>query len=535
MKKKTKIVLAVILLIIPIVVACVNYATTNDRVKEITLTDPDGTVYTFKRTGATLDMNNISTNMLEFFDRMNGTSVEEQLPSSLEGAEYYTAVFDKYASEEEYKYYFNTDPDACYFTNGNGKTYRMGKDYAEMFLNSVYGRSAFVDADLPFMTTPAGEVIEHTEISWYYEGIGGVWPCYAEQNSEAYTDTVYVIPEQFNLAFSKPISEASEITIVTSDGKEIAKDKLYEDVGILDIPANKELEVTLKAKWFNTNEDATSTATYKFKCIIADKAVFYIGYNSDTLYSGDFVTIVAKNIICDTSEIGFTSDLGVTPTFYNTGNEVLGLLPIPLETETGTYTITLSADGTEQSVDLSIEKKNRGTKEESIDSSVTLSDELRAQYDEDMADIYSAITDKQFGGEWLYPTYGEVTSGYGRTCVTTTGYEYMNKWVRLTASEGDTVTAMNQGTVVYVGSHTMTGTTVVVDHGLGLMSTYANLDSAEVSVGQELEKGERIGSTGSTGYSEGDTFSFALTIGGTYVCPYEILDEEGVSFRQDTN
>ena len=48
-----------------------------------------------------------------------------------------------------------------------------------------------------------------------------------------------------------------------------------------------------------------------------------------------------------------------------------------------------------------------------------------------------------------------------------------------------------------------TGNTVIVDHGLGLISIFAHLHDIFVSEGQKIGIGEKIGSVGMTGRATG--------------------------------
>ena len=72
-----------------------------------------------------------------------------------------------------------------------------------------------------------------------------------------------------------------------------------------------------------------------------------------------------------------------------------------------------------------------------------------------------------------------------------------------------------------------TGQTVVVDHGLGLISLFAHLSRIDVAVGDEVEAGEQLGLVGATGRVTGphlhwiarcgeesvDAMSFNKTVG----------------------
>ncbi len=86
------------------------------------------------------------------------------------------------------------------------------------------------------------------------------------------------------------------------------------------------------------------------------------------------------------------------------------------------------------------------------------------------------------------------------------------------------VPAANNGKVVFAGYNGIYGNTVVIDHGMGLMSLYAHLSQMSVQSGQDVEKGQNIGVTGSTGLAGGDHLHFGMMLGGVFVNPIEWWD-----------
>ncbi|MCH9650029.1 MAG: M23 family metallopeptidase [Deltaproteobacteria bacterium] len=86
------------------------------------------------------------------------------------------------------------------------------------------------------------------------------------------------------------------------------------------------------------------------------------------------------------------------------------------------------------------------------------------------------------------------------------------------------VPASNGGDVVLAGYFGIYGSTVVLDHGYGLMTLYAHLSSISVEVGQSLSAGEIVGRTGQTGLAGGDHLHFTMLIQGLAVNPVEWWD-----------
>lgn len=539
MKSKFWAFIIAILIISPTVVAVVNYFSTNgspvnqNSVSSVKMTDLYNEEYEFKKSSDAFDLADISTNMVQYFTDVNTGSVSEpELPEPLMGAKYFKVVMNNYGREVEYKYYFTDQPEYCYYLDADGKCFAINRDYAAAFLNSIYGRSVFDDATLPVMTTPSGEVIAPTDIKWTYLAVDDMAPTYTAKDPDAVSDTVYNMSDKVALSF---LPAASSIEISVSENGEELYSGLYENLTFTNIPTNAELSVKVSAKWYKTDDrQSEGEASYDFKCKVTDKPVFTLGLNSETVYPGDFVTVTAKNVVSEPSDISClsTPELGVNPVFYKDGHFARALIPLPLGTEPGSYSLKLVADGVEQLLEFTVTEKSNSTKHESISSTV-LNEETLASFAEETKEVLLAKSEeKYFDGEFIYPVKDSVvSSGYGRPTVTEAGFQYTNEWVRVTATEGSDVVAMNAGKVVYVGEHKLTGNTVIVDHGMGLKSVYANMTSTAVNVGDTVSTGGKLGVSGAAGYSDGSVVSVALVINGTYVSPYEIWDENGVVFK----
>jgi murein DD-endopeptidase MepM/ murein hydrolase activator NlpD len=86
------------------------------------------------------------------------------------------------------------------------------------------------------------------------------------------------------------------------------------------------------------------------------------------------------------------------------------------------------------------------------------------------------------------------------------------------------VYAGNNGVVVYAEPLGIYGQTVILDHGLGVFSSYSHLSKIDVKVGDKLEKGAVLGQTGTTGLAVGDHLHFAINLQGEFVDPLEWWD-----------
>ena len=79
--------------------------------------------------------------------------------------------------------------------------------------------------------------------------------------------------------------------------------------------------------------------------------------------------------------------------------------------------------------------------------------------------------------------------------------------------------AADGGKVVYAGWYYGYGYYIKIDHGNGLMTTYAHLNSIAVVKGQQVTRGQQIGRVGNTGNSTGPHLHFEVFKNGVRVNP----------------
>lgn len=84
--------------------------------------------------------------------------------------------------------------------------------------------------------------------------------------------------------------------------------------------------------------------------------------------------------------------------------------------------------------------------------------------------------------------------------------------------------AVDGGTIVYAGWYYDYGYYVKIDHGNGIYTTYAHLNSISVVQGQRVSNGQEIGRVGNTGYSQGPHLHFEVIKNGVKVNPKNYFD-----------
>jgi murein DD-endopeptidase MepM/ murein hydrolase activator NlpD len=115
--------------------------------------------------------------------------------------------------------------------------------------------------------------------------------------------------------------------------------------------------------------------------------------------------------------------------------------------------------------------------------------------------------------------------------------EIFHTGVYFAGTIGTEIRAPAAGTVVFSDTLTLRGSSVIVDHGLGVMTGYYHLSKILVPVGEAVTIGQIIGEGGSSGLSSGPHLHWDLRILNVPVDPMPWLDVDllnNLSSRADS-
>ena len=90
------------------------------------------------------------------------------------------------------------------------------------------------------------------------------------------------------------------------------------------------------------------------------------------------------------------------------------------------------------------------------------------------------------------------------------------------------IPAPNAGRVVFAGWMSLYGNAVIIDHGYGLLSLCGHMSTVDVTAGDNVSKGDRIGTSGATGLAGGDQLHLEIFIHGMSVDPIEWFDAKWI-------
>lgn len=118
-------------------------------------------------------------------------------------------------------------------------------------------------------------------------------------------------------------------------------------------------------------------------------------------------------------------------------------------------------------------------------------------------------------GQFIWPTSGRISQGF----------RWYHRAIDIANKTGTPILAADAGKVIVAGwpDNVGYGNRVVIDHNNGTMTLYGHLSKVAVSAGQTVNRGDVIGSMGSTGRSTGSHLHFEIRVGGKTTDPMGYL------------
>ena len=129
------------------------------------------------------------------------------------------------------------------------------------------------------------------------------------------------------------------------------------------------------------------------------------------------------------------------------------------------------------------------------------------------------------GFTWPAPSYTAMTSDFGWRTDPINGLKAYHNGVDLAAAEGTPIVAAYSGIVVEAGYNKSMGNYIFLDHGDGLRTIYMHASKLYVSTNDTVIEGETIAAIGTTGRSTGPHLHFSVRLNGTYVSPWDYLQQ----------
>ena len=135
-------------------------------------------------------------------------------------------------------------------------------------------------------------------------------------------------------------------------------------------------------------------------------------------------------------------------------------------------------------------------------------------------------SDLQFFKEkFIMPVEGIISGVYGSQRILNGKPRWPHYGIDIAAKQGTMIKSSGSGLVTMAEDDLYyTGGTVIMDHGHGISTIYSHLENILVSVGDEINQGDIIGTVGSTGRSTGPHLDFRINWFQTRLDPMSVLE-----------
>jgi len=132
-------------------------------------------------------------------------------------------------------------------------------------------------------------------------------------------------------------------------------------------------------------------------------------------------------------------------------------------------------------------------------------------------------TNKLWDGAFRAPVPDPPNSSFGTRSVYNGQSRSPHGGTDFLSPSGRPIKAPNAGRVVLAGPLYFTGGTVVIDHGLGVLSLFAHMSTIDVREGDVVKTDDVIGAVGATGRVTGPHLHWAVRLAGARVDPISLL------------
>lgn len=134
-----------------------------------------------------------------------------------------------------------------------------------------------------------------------------------------------------------------------------------------------------------------------------------------------------------------------------------------------------------------------------------------------IASTSRSLSGSRSSGDWIWPVHGVITSPFGER------WGRMHEGIDIAVRKGTPVHAARGGRVTLASWYGGYGNAIIINHGDGLSTLYGHLSEIDVKVGEQVDQGEVIGLSGSTGESTGPHVHFEIRVNNVQHNPLSYL------------
>ena len=401
-----------------------------------------------------------------------------------------------------------------------------------------------IDTDVDYSTLPLVELVynnEVTELNW-----SGTWNYLVYTNrflQETTTNEYTSQPLKLDsygdasplIRFGSALPSQLIINIYQDNrtGKLMSSDTLFpkESEILVKLPElNGSYYIKAMASWDNNSETSYGEISYSFEAQVEVSESFTL--SQDTYQPGDLI-VVRGNYIDPDLNYTIESDLynqGLA--FQKSGHDYYILLPIMSKATLGTYSLSITDNDYPDKIQtLNFDVVYKEFDEQYLETSGSTAslqnndnyDQLNEAFARGRANLSE---EKLWDGTFVQPVGGRISTEYGQIRYTN-GSENSSRHsgIDFANPTGTLIVATQNGYVTLAEELNITGNTLFIDHGFGIVSQYYHTNKILVSVGDYVTTGQSVAEVGSTGFSTGPHLHFAIYNKGIYINPWKFFEQ----------
>lgn len=320
--------------------------------------------------------------------------------------------------------------------------------------------------------------------------------------------------DELLLTADKVADKATYVIKNTETGEEVETGDLANTLPIPEV--NGTYSYVLTMNWSGENNLFKGDAVLEFNILVNHPPK--VTLETTDVVQGQLAVLKAINVT-DIEKIKIEQSLSDKAKWFSQENAFSYIIPTNYTTVEGQRVIKVTdlENETDTSLTVNIKKRDFKIQELSIDPNV----ESEKRTDDAIAEFKEKVTAKQMNsssekyyeeGKFIVPTPGRLTTEYGEMrSVNGAITSYRHSGIDIGAKTDTPVMATNKGKVVLAEELTLTGFTVLIDHGQGIFSIYEHLNSLSVKEGDMVDQTTEIGKVGSTGFSTGPHLHFTMS------------------------
>lgn len=436
--------------------------------------------------------------------------------------DYQIEINYRYLQNKNFDLFVNLDDESIYFVNDKNKIYSFDEYTSKEILSCDIFSKLYKYSKPPkedFKINNESVQIELDSFSWNYKLL----------NEEYRNNNLSILNFEYNIELPKDSFMELKFDIVPDEieVKTSLNDKyILEDECLYFKNTEENVFYHITVKWDNELYFGQKTYSINVKINLPFEVILI----NEEIYAGDLLMIEIKHV--DKENVNIDQPFVSNAKVWENNFDCIALIPINYWTESGNYEITITSDKTNEVIviPIIIKKKDFSVQYLYIDKKIeqeTKNEESYEEYALYMNPAREISRDvKYFDGLFIQPVEGRISTEYGMyRYVNDSMTSYRHSGIDIAIDEGTPVKAANSGYVNLSRFLTLTGNTVVIDHGLGIFSVYFHMNSLGVEKDQFVSKGDVIGTVGSTGFSTGPHLHWTMSYYKMNLNPYFFIEK----------